>query len=131
MKVVYQDMLDESGVETFCYLVAGEPILEAGVIRGGVVETKEGTRAIRARIVIDATGDGDVAAKAGLPFEYGRAGDGLVQGMTLMFRLSGVVPAGVRTHPQDAARVFAEIKNPPAEQVDFRLSPRGQRCDAF
>ena len=28
MKVVYQDMLDESGVETFCYLVAGEPILE-------------------------------------------------------------------------------------------------------
>ena len=110
MKVVYQDMLDESGVETFCYLVAGEPILEAGVIRGVVVETKEGTRAIRSRIVIDATGDGDVAAKAGLPFEYGRAGDGLVQGMTLMFRLSGVVPAGVRTHPQDAARVFAEMK---------------------
>ena len=41
---------------------------------------------ILARIVIDATGDGDIAAKAGLPFEYGRAGDGLVQGMTMMFR---------------------------------------------
>ena len=96
MKVVYQDMLDESGVRTFCYLVAGEPIVEDGKIRGVIVETKEGTRAILARIVIDATGDGDIAAKAGLPFEYGRAGDGLVQGMTMMFRLSDVAPRSSR-----------------------------------
>ena len=52
-----------------------------------LVDTKEGTRAVLARIVIDATGDGDIAAKAGLPFEYGRTDDGLVQGMTMMFRL--------------------------------------------
>ena len=94
MKVVYQEMLDEAGVRTFCYLVAGEPILDEDSIRGVIVETKEGARAIRARIVIDATGDGDVAAKAGLPFDYGRPDDDLVQGMTMMFRLTGVVPDG-------------------------------------
>ena len=100
MKVVYQDMLDESGVRTFCYLVAGEPIIEDGKIRGVVVETKEGTRAILARIVIDATGDGDIAAKAGLPFEYGRAGDSLVQGMTMMFRLSEIAPTSSSPIPR-------------------------------
>ena len=41
MKVVYQDMLDESGVRTFCYLVAGEPIVEDGKIRGVTVEPRK------------------------------------------------------------------------------------------
>ena len=40
-----------------------------------------------ARAIVDATGDGDVAALAGAPFEVGRASDGLVQPMTLMFRM--------------------------------------------
>lgn len=40
--------------------------------------------------MIDATGDGDIAAKAGVPFEWGRHDDGLVQGMTLMYKLSGI-----------------------------------------
>ena len=40
-----------------------------------------------ARAIVDATGDGDVAALAGAPFEIGRAEDGLVQPMTLMFRM--------------------------------------------
>ncbi len=110
MKVVYQDMLDESGVRTFCYTVAGEPIVEAGQIRGVLVDTKQGQRAFLARIVIDATGDGDVAAKAGLSFDYGRAGDGLVQGMTMMFRLQGVEPDAVRAHPEEAERVFGLMK---------------------
>jgi len=135
MKVVYQDMLDESGVRTFCYLAAGEPIVEEGTIRGVLVDSKQGRRAILARIVIDATGDGDIAAKAGLPFDYGRAGDGLVQGMTMMYRLSGVVPAGVKTHPRDADRVLALMKKlrdagelPPFNEGATRSylhSPRG------
>ena len=41
-------------------------------------------KAVLGRIVIDATGDGDVAANAGLPFDFGRPSDGRVQGMTMM-----------------------------------------------
>ena len=46
MKIVFQDMLDESGVRTFGYMVAGEPIVEAGKIRGVLVDAKQGRRAI-------------------------------------------------------------------------------------
>ncbi|MHB9131962.1 MAG: FAD-dependent oxidoreductase [Armatimonadota bacterium] len=90
MRIVWQRMLDEAGVRTFCYLAAGDPIIEDGVLRGVLADTKHGRRAFLGRVVIDATGDGDVACKAGVPFEYGRPSDGRVQGMTMMFSLCGI-----------------------------------------
>jgi hypothetical protein len=99
MKIVYHDMLDASGVRTFCHLAAGDPILEGGRMKGVLVDTKRGRRAVVARIVIDSTGDGDVAAKAGVPFDYGRASDGRVQGMTMMYRVCGIDEARMRAMP--------------------------------
>lgn len=104
MKVVFHDMLEASGVRTICGLVAGEPILEAGRIQGVLVDTKRGRRAILAKLVIDATGDGDVAAKAGVAFDYGRESDGLVQGMTMMYRICGIDESEIRSVPADVRR---------------------------
>jgi FAD-dependent oxidoreductase family protein len=55
-----------------------------------VVQTKSGRRSISADVFIDASGDGDMAALAGVPWEKGRTGDGKVQAPTLVFRLSGI-----------------------------------------
>ena len=96
MRVVFQRMLDESGVRTICNLTAVESIREGERLRAVLVDTKQGRRAVAGRIFIDATGDGDLAANAGVPFEFGRASDGGVQGMTMMFRLSGVDIARVQ-----------------------------------
>ena len=66
-------------------------------------ETKSGPLVIRADVVVDCTGDGDVAARAGAPYEVGREHDGLVQPMTLMFRITefdrGEFDAYVKRHP--------------------------------
>lgn len=110
MKIVYQDMLDEARVRTFYCTVAGEPIVQAGRIRGVLVDTKRGRRAVLGRIVIDATGDGDVAAKAGVPFEMGRPEDGRVQGMTMMYRVCNIDEAQVKSFsPQKAKALMAEM----------------------
>jgi len=90
LRLVWHQMLREAGVKTYCYLNAGDPIIENNTIKGVLVDTKTGRKAILAKIVIDSTGDGDIAAKAGLPFEFGRASDGLVQGMTMMYTLRGI-----------------------------------------
>ncbi|HEY3376345.1 MAG TPA: FAD-dependent oxidoreductase [Armatimonadota bacterium] len=90
MRIVWQRMLDEAGVRTFCYLAAGEPIIEDGCLRGVLADTKQGRRAFLGTIIIDATGDGDIVAKAGVPFDVGRPSDGRVQGMTMMFALQGI-----------------------------------------
>jgi hypothetical protein len=84
-------LLDEAGVQflfhSFASGVLGE-MRGRNRVDGAVMETKSGPIAVRARVTIDCTGDGDVAVQAGAPSEVGRA-DGLVQPMTLMFRVVG------------------------------------------
>ncbi|MFP5363812.1 MAG: FAD-dependent oxidoreductase [Thermoleophilia bacterium] len=81
------ELLDEAGVRyllhAFASGVTGRPRRPEGV----VLETKSGPLVIRAPVVVDATGDGDLAAAAGAEYEVGRD-DGLVQPMTLMFRIA-------------------------------------------
>ena len=61
------EMMEEAGVELFMHTVMADVILDetSRLIRGVVVETKSGRGVIRANIVIDTSGDADVAARAG------------------------------------------------------------------
>lgn len=61
-----------------------------GNVVGVVVENKRGRQAITAQVVIDATGDGDVAASAGAEHVLGRTGDNRMRPMTLLFRLGNI-----------------------------------------
>jgi glycine/D-amino acid oxidase-like deaminating enzyme len=85
-KLVALDLLDEAGVHVLLHALA-TGVIGAPRPDGVVFETKSGPIVIMARAVVDATGDGDIAALAGAPFEIGREGDDLVQPMTLMFRM--------------------------------------------
>jgi 2-polyprenyl-6-methoxyphenol hydroxylase-like FAD-dependent oxidoreductase len=102
LKVVALELLDEAGVQLLFHAFASDVTADSPV-RGVVFETKSGPVVVRARVVVDCTGDGDVAARAGAPYEIGREKDGLVQPMTLMFRMvqfeSAVFEAYVRAHP--------------------------------
>lgn len=107
MRVVFWKMLRDQGVRTLCNLTAVESIVADGRMQAVLVDTKTGRRAVRGKIFIDATGDGDVAANAGLPFDLGRETDARVQGMTMMFELRGVDQAAVKAAPkEEAARVL-------------------------
>ena len=119
MKVVFDRMLRESGVRVLCDLKAVESIVEDNRIRGVLVDTKAGRKAVLGSIVIDATGDGDVAANAGLPFDYGRPEDGRVQGMTMMFELRGAVPSGKAAAPREAARTVLQHMRELRDQGKF------------
>ena len=85
-KLVALQMLDDAGVR-FLFHAFATDIVGDGVTDGVVFETKSGPLVVRARAVVDGTGDGDVAARAGADYEIGRSKDGLVQPMTLMFRI--------------------------------------------
>ncbi len=89
-KNVYWDVLEEAGVAVQLYTAVVGAIVEDGCVKGVITESKSGREAILAKVTIDATGDGDVAARAGAEFQLGREGDGVCQPVTLMFRLGGV-----------------------------------------
>ena len=92
----YADLLQEDGCQILLHAWLAEPLMEGRRVVGARFVTKEGPIDVKAKVTIDATGDGDVAATAGAAFDQGRGAgptweaDGLVQPMTIMFRVSGV-----------------------------------------
>jgi hypothetical protein len=89
-KAVLFQMLKEAGVTVQLYTMVTDSITENNSVRGVITESKSGREAIRAQVTIDATGDGDVAARAGAEYSLGREGDHGCQPVTLMFRIGGV-----------------------------------------
>ena len=78
------DMLTEAGVKILLHVVAAETVHEGNQLKGVIIEGKSGREAILAKAVIDTTGDGDVAAKAGAGFikQHGTTRVGMPFGMT-------------------------------------------------
>lgn len=101
-KRVALDLLDEAGVQFLLHSLATD-VLGNGRVQGVVFASKSGPVVVEAETVVDCTGDGDVAAQAGAPYEIGRDTDGLVQPMTLMFRMvqfqRAAFEAYVQAHP--------------------------------
>ena len=83
-KYVTLRMCVDAGVDLLFHTWFCDAVVEGDVVRGAVVENKSGRQALQARIVVDASGDGDVAARAGAPFwqvshdEAERLSDGLM-----------------------------------------------------
>ena len=90
LKTLYLEMLYESGVKILLYTFAVDAICEGNEVIGAKVANKSGITNIYAKITIDATGDGDIAAKAGAKFVLGREEDHKMQPATLMFKVAGV-----------------------------------------
>ena len=65
LKLVSQEMLLEAGVRLVFHSWAALPIVRDGQVDGVVFESKAGRQAIMAKVVVDATGDGDIFARAG------------------------------------------------------------------
>jgi hypothetical protein len=87
-KGVALSMLDEAGVDYLLHAFASDPYVVGGRVRGVICESKSGPVVIEAPVVVDCTGDADIAARAGAEYEIGREEDGLVQPMTLMARIA-------------------------------------------
>lgn len=82
--VPYLDALvADGGVRVLYLATAVAPVLEGNRLAGVFVESKSGRTVVLAKVTVDATGDGDIAARAGAAYEQGRAGDGAVQAISL------------------------------------------------
>lgn len=89
LKVFLDDYVRDNGVELILHAFVNEVIMDGDRIAAVIVQTKKGPVAVAAKVVIDSTGDGDVAYSAGVPYEQGRDKDGLCQPGTISVRLAG------------------------------------------
>ena len=87
-KWVADTLVEEAGITPMLHRMFVAPIMEGGTIKGVIVESKAGREAILAKRVIDATGDADVAHRAGA-ITLKQAKEDMI-GASVMFSMSGV-----------------------------------------
>lgn len=83
------EIMKEKGVNVLMYVFVAGVIMEENRLKGVIIESKAGREAILAKTVIDSTGDGDVAYRAGVKMNKGDENGGL-QPPTLMYSMRGV-----------------------------------------
>ena len=101
-KHVADVMVEEAGVTPMLHRMFVAPIMEGNTIRGVITESKAGREAILARRVIDATGDADIAHRAGAPTHMHPKAE--MMSVSVMFSMCGVNKArfidAVKADPQ-------------------------------
>jgi flavin-dependent dehydrogenase len=102
LKMAALEMVCEAGVKLRFHTSFVDVVQEKDRVGAVVTHDKAGLGLLRARVVVDASADGDVAAKAGAPFEVGRRQDGKMMPVTLFLTIGNVddtrVEAWMREH---------------------------------
>jgi len=101
-KLVADKLVEEAGIHAMLHRQFVAPIMDGNAIKGIITESKAGREAILAKVVIDATGDADIAQRAGAPTIKTPVEQ--MQAASVMFHLAGVdkkaFMAGIKSDPQ-------------------------------
>jgi len=89
-KRVADEMVQEAGVNLLLHTLVTNAIVRDDQITALIVENKSGRQAVVGKVIIDATGDADVAFRAGAPTKRGRDFDGQVQSMGSFIHIGGI-----------------------------------------
>lgn len=116
LKFVVDELMEEHHIRPVYHCLVTEPYRESGAIKGVFIESKSGRQALLGKRVVDCTGDADIAALCGAPFEKCNLGRDEKEDMmygTLIFGASNVDISKVRDnlsiHPEMLDRVRHEF----------------------
>lgn len=90
MKRMIEEMLLEAGVRILYNTSFVQPMMSNQDMKGIIIFSKSGFQAINAKVVIDCSGDADIAARAGVPFQIGNGSEGKTQPASKLFRIGNV-----------------------------------------
>jgi hypothetical protein len=88
-KIAADELVTSSGARILFHAMAVGVVMRDGAIDAVIIESKSGRQAVRGRFFIDASGDGDLAYWAGVPWEKAPPIDGMMY-PSLMFRINAV-----------------------------------------
>jgi hypothetical protein len=124
-KFVADVLIEEAGITPMLHRLAVQPILQGGAIHGVITESKSGREAVLAKRVIDATGDADMAARAGAPVR--KTPRETMLAASVMFSMTGV----------NKRRFLDEVKADPqtyrdwAGNAEWDIETTGKEDDLF
>jgi ribulose 1,5-bisphosphate synthetase/thiazole synthase len=122
LRIYLDELMEKEKVKIFLHSFVNDVVMEDGHIQAVIIQTKQGPAAIAAQVVIDATGDGDVAAAAGVPYKQGRDKDGYCQPGTLNFRVTGADARYLSEHGDKFKEIAAKFEK------DYLSGRTGLEC---
>ncbi len=81
---------EEENIQVMLHCWGTKPIMDGDCVKGVICESKEGRRAVMAKVTIDATGDGDLYSQAGAPCFDNRSSESRADKTALVWRMGGV-----------------------------------------
>lgn len=105
-KETADEFLENAGVQILFHTFVTDVVLKGKEIKAVIIQNKSGSCLVKAERFIDATGDGDLCAAAGVPFTYGKNGE--IQYATMMFCLSNVDVEKACSHSRAELEAWAE-----------------------
>ena len=125
LKIEMDKMLLEhrDSIRVLCHVWAAKPIMEGNEVKGVIFESKEGRKAVLAKIVIDATGDGDIFRNSGAPFFT--LSDGKTRSSTtaLVWRIGGINWDVFFEWQKNNQKENAALRENLAKVAGFRCAP--------
>ncbi|MGD0795547.1 MAG: FAD-dependent oxidoreductase [Dehalococcoidales bacterium] len=115
LKCVLNDMAREAGVKLLLHSFVVRALINKNLVRGVIFESKSGRQAVLGKIIIDTSGDGDVFASAGAPFESARDPAARSSRLALVFRIGNINPEKFfsfrRANPGAYGELVRELEN--------------------
>lgn len=127
LKIVWEQLAVQAGVQLLYHTFVCDVVMESNRITGVIAINKSGPVRLQANVIIDASGDADVAAIAGVPFEGAK--DGPVQSLTTTFRMINVDTARARQVKKDelhrlmAEAIASEAFDLPRKEGSIHITP--------
>lgn len=111
LKAVIDDLCKDAGVRLMLHSQVVGVHLQGSALAAVIVESKTGRQAVAGKVFIDATGDADVAFRAGASTTCGRPFDGRPESMGSFFQLSGFEPVSAERAKEIHEQIRRELED--------------------
>ena len=123
LKIYLDKFIAEHNVEVLFHSFVNEVVVKDNNINAVIIQTKQGPKAVVAKVVVDCTGDADVAFACGVPYSQGRDKDGLTQPGSLSFGIAGADTAGLLEDGKDVLQEIGRVY-----KEEYRAGKTGLTC---
>ena len=132
LKCILNDMALEAGVRLLLHSWGTSAVVEDNTVKGVIFESKSGRQAVLGKVIIDASGDGDIFASAGADFESSLDKGYRISDLAMVFRIGGVDFDKFAEFRKTDQKKWQELRAESWNLVGFHIAPvPAQRPDVF
>jgi hypothetical protein len=132
LKCILNDMTLETGVRMLLHSWSSAAVVDNNTVKGVIFESKSGRQAVMGKVIIDATGDGDVYASAGAEFDASLDKGYRTSEMAMVFRIGGIDFDKFAEFRKAQPQEWVKLREEGFGLAGFHIAPiPGQRQDVF